>query len=56
MECKDPKSAGDQKSQGSAAAERIVLFVDGEIWLWFTGSKKNIGHTDFSAGSDRNID
>ena len=29
MECEDPKSAGDQKSQGLAAAEKIVLFVDG---------------------------
>ena len=32
MECEDPKSAGDQKSQGLAAAEnKKVLFVDGAL-------------------------
>ena len=56
MECEDHKSAGDQKSQGLAAAEKIVLFVDGAIWLWFTGSKNQLDILIFSPGSDCNLD
>ena len=36
--------------------KKIVLFVDGGIWLCFTGSKNQLDILIFSAGSDCNLD